>query len=289
MGPNPRVDRGNGADLFIPWSTEIPTFRCPSDPGTGRPGRGRTNYGVSLGDSSSIIWDHGPKEANLNPPPDNWRPQSFTPTDRGMFSRKRATKFRDILDGLSNTVAAGEMISDLGDRDKRSAISGGNDHFQATGPNPLTCVNRNQIDPQQPQFWCDTGNGSSNCTNPPYVPQNGDGRGMNWAWASMSMTAVHTIRPPNSEVCFNGWHDNVGICPPSSRHQGGAHILMGDGAVVFITDSIEAGDQTAAPIGATGDFNGWAINRPGKQSPYGLWGALGSKGAKETISEQLNQ
>ena len=51
MGPNPRVDRGNGADLFIPWSTEIPTFRCPSDPGTGRPGRGRTNYGVSLGDS----------------------------------------------------------------------------------------------------------------------------------------------------------------------------------------------------------------------------------------------
>ena len=48
---------------------------------------------------------------------------------------------------------------------------------------------------------------------------------------------------------------------------------MGDGAVVFITDSIEAGDQTAAPIGATGDFNGWAINRPGKKSPYGLWGA----------------
>jgi len=28
---------------------------------------------------------------------------------------------------------------------------------------------------------------------------------------------------------------------------------------------------------------------PGKQSPYGLWGALGTKGAKEVIEEQLNQ
>ena len=45
-----------------------------------------------------------------------------------------------------------------------------------------------------------------------------------------------------------GWYDNVGSLPASSRHQGGAHVLMGDGAVIFMTDSVEAGDQDAPVI-----------------------------------------
>ncbi|MGB7327607.1 MAG: DUF1559 domain-containing protein [Rubripirellula sp.] len=65
----------------------------------------------------------------------------------------------------------------------------------------------------------------------------------------------------------------------SSRHQGGTHILMGDGAVVFITDSIETGDQTAPSISF--------YNTPGKKSPYGLWGALGTRASKETIEESF--
>ena len=114
---------------------------------------------------------------------------------------------------------------------------------------------------------------------------------MNWAWGAFGMTAVHTIRPPNSEACFHGWHDNVGTCPPASRHQGGAHVLMGDGAVIFMTDSVEAGNQNAPMPGAVGDNqpNGWALTGVGKKSPYGLWGALGSRASKETIEEQLNQ
>ncbi|MGB0761366.1 MAG: hypothetical protein ACPGPS_17610, partial [Rubripirellula sp.] len=31
------------------------------------------------------------------------------------------------------------------------------------------------------------------------------------------------------------------------------------------------------------------INPPGSESPYGLWGALGTRASKETIEEQLNQ
>jgi len=46
---------------------------------------------------------------------------------------------------------------------------------------------------------------------------------------------------------------------------------MADGAVRFITDSIEAGTQNASP----------AI---GAQSPLGLWGALGTRANKETAS-----
>ena len=132
MGPNPRADRDLGgatSDLFVPWSTVIPTFRCPSDPGSGRPGRGRTNYAVCCGDSYSQVWDNGPKEGNLLPAPDDWRPTYFAASDRGMFSRRKDTKFNAILDGLSNTVAMGEIVTDLGDRDKRGAISGGCGHL----------------------------------------------------------------------------------------------------------------------------------------------------------------
>ena len=108
---------------------------------------------------------------------------------------------------------------------------------------------------------------------------------MNWAWAGMGMTNVNTVRPPNAEVCFSGWYDNIGVAPPSSRHQGGAHILMGDGAVIFMTDSVEAGDQRSQMIG-NNTGSPW---RAGKKSPYGLWGSLGSRAGKETIETQLNQ
>ena len=75
-----------------------------------------------------------------------------------------------------------------------------------------------------------------------------------------------------------------------SRHQGGAHVLMGDGAVVFITDSVEAGDQTAPPIERGSGDPGWMPGaEPGRPSPYGLWGALGTRAVGETIEEQLNQ
>ena len=68
----------------------------------------------------------------------------------------------------------------------------------------------------------------------------------------------------------------------SSRHQGGAHVLMGDGAVIFMTDSVEAGDSHAEV-----PHDGRAIQV--HESEYGLWGSLGSARGNETIEEQLNQ
>ena len=91
--------------------------------------------------------------------------------------------------------------------------------------------------------------------------------------------------PPNREVCIGQWLDAPGTMPPSSNHQGGAHILMADGAVVYMTDSVEAGDSTAGAV----RLGQQGTRAPGKESPYGLWGALGTKGAKEVIEEQLNQ
>lgn len=287
MGPQPRMDAGAafpGANEFVPWATEIPTLRCPSDPGIGRPAAGRTNYAFCHGDSSHIVQQDNLKNNNLTPG-DNWRAERAQGCDRGMFGVRREAKFRDILDGLANTVAMGEIITDLGDRDKRSSLSatnGGNWGDAAGGPqeNPMFCVDAGQIDPEAPNFWCDGGPG---CTDPPVLidTEAGQARGMQWAYYQASNNMVWTIRPPNAESCMTGWQDSTGGLPPSSRHQGGAHVLMGDGAVIFITDSIEAGDQRAPVISF--------YNKRGKKSPYGLWGAMGSRGAKESIEEQLNQ
>jgi hypothetical protein len=60
---------------------------------------------------------------------------------------------------------------------------------------------------------------------------------------------------------------------------------MADGAVIFITDSIEAGDIHHGNVW----LNGSGASIPGSASPYGLWGALGTRASRERISEPLNE
>ena len=283
MGPSPRNHSVNPG--YVPWATEIPTLRCPSDPGVGLPALGRTNYAMCMGDSPSP-WANSFKTGRLTPA-GSWGQRAARSVNRGMYDWRRESKFRDVLDGLSNTIAMGEIRTDLGDRDIRSAISWQGRGSQDVNNNPLHCRNRQEIDPERPRYWC--GPASTNCTPPErLVSDSRDSRGGSWANHRAIVTTMYTVLPPNTEVCVGQWVDGPGTCPPSSNHQGGCHVLMGDGAVVFLTDSIEAGNNAMGGVrmGQTGP-NGERV--PGSESPYGLWGALGTKAAKETIEEQLNQ
>lgn len=280
MGPSPRNYASNPG--YIPWATEIPTLRCPSDPGQGLPAVGRTNYALCMGDSPSP-WHNSFKNGNLTDS-GSWAHRAARSVNRGLFMNRRASKFRDCLDGLANTIAMGEIRTDLGDRDIRSAISWQGRGSQDVNNNPSHCVNRQEISPERPLIWCNAG--ETGCTPPErLVSDNISSRGANWANFRAIVTQMFTVLPPNREVCVGQWIDGPGTCPPSSNHQGGAHVLMGDGAVVFITDSIEAGSpqQGGVRLGQRGP------RAPGSPSPYGLWGALGTKASKETIEEQLNQ
>ncbi len=279
MGPVPEQIH------YVPWVTEIPTLRCPSDPGTGLPALGRTNYAVCMGDS--MEWSvRGPQHFSGNPnwkmKPNNGWSQRSRAADRGAFVCHKEAKFRDLLDGLSNTIVMGEIATDLDDRDTRTIQTRNANQANFTRDNPKHCAEvLNQIDPNRPQFWA------------PGVPVAGttEGRGYRWADMRVNYSGFHTILPPNSEICGINNPGNTMTASASSRHQGGAHVLMGDGAVVFMTDSVEAGNSRAPNVWQNGANIGPnpPSNVRGSISPYGLWGALGTKASRETIEEQLNQ
>ena len=288
MGPSPYSHDTNPG--YIPWATEIPTLRCPSDPGVGPPALGRTNYGPSIGDSYHD-WHQSNLRGNLFPNrTSTWGPRAAASVRRGFFGIRHEMKFRDVLDGLANTIAMGEIPSDLGDRDRRTAIrhSSGAGDITEIAYNPLFCVEGGELDPERPNFWCPTA--ATNCTPPPALLSNSNAsRGMSWANMRPCVQDVYTVRPPNSEACLADWSGNPGgNFSAGSRHQGGAHVLMGDGAVKFITDSIEAGDQNHPIVHLDGANRSGAPGAdPGSKSPYGLWGSLGTRASKETIEENF--
>ncbi|KAA5537997.1 DUF1559 domain-containing protein [Roseiconus nitratireducens] len=263
MGPTPEEI------LYTPWTTEIPTLRCPSDPGFGLPALGRTNYAACLGDSAERA--HQGRWTNGSAPMGKTNTTlsiEIQGAGRGAFTTHESRRFRDVLDGLSNTIAAGEIATDLGDRDGRTiALNRAWQFVRNYAPNDC----KQFLDPARPRFWDQTNN----------VVGANQGRGFLWAEHRPNFSGFFTAAPPNSEICSEQNAGNSGWYAASSRHQGGAHILMADGAVIFMTDSVESGDQNALALNA--------YRTPGGESPYGLWGALGTRAAKETISEQLNQ
>ncbi len=266
MGPTP-----DNAD-YDPWVTEIATLRCPSDPGVGFPALARSNYSACLGDSYvGIQW--GPRHRNMHRE-EQGNAVVARASLRGVFVTSMKTAFRDILDGTSNTIMIGESITNLGDRDIRSygqntlGFLGNRENAVRDNPRLFRDVEQ-LIDPLSPMQYLDT------------VPQGSALQSINFRWADRMKTYFTTILPPNSEhvMPING--ANLHMASPSSHHQGGAHVIFADGAVKFITNSIEAGSGNA-PMVRNSSTHPTAF--AGAQSPYGLWGALGTRSNKEVFN-----
>lgn len=169
--------------------------------------------------------------------------------DRSAFSHRKGMtrRFQDIKDGLSNTILMSEKV-------------------MYSGPNAKELLGNYNVTTFSVPSQC-----LAQVSGGAYlVPANNSqyNHGQAWAYGFIfSNSAVFTKLPPNAPSCsFQG--------TPSSRHTGGVHALMGDGAVKFINQSINSGDPTqASPI------------TEGGASPYGVWGALGTARGSEPVAD----
>ncbi len=181
-------------------------------------------------------------------------------TTRGMFQRGKVSNnqiqnklnFASITDGLSNTMAFSERIS---------YASSGN--------------------PQQGAFAQVTLDGSSSpsdCTAALTGTWSGQIEESRWNDGRSPYSGFFAAAPPNSVSCTGDGnsgnvHDGSWALPgASSLHPGGVLTCLGDGSVKFVAETVDTGNQGAAFSFTSG------------QSPYGVWGAMGSRNGGEAVS-----
>ncbi|MDR1963007.1 MAG: DUF1559 domain-containing protein [Planctomycetaceae bacterium] len=69
------------------------------------------------------------------------------------------------------------------------------------------------------------------------------------------------------------------IVTASSYHPGGVNVVLGDGSVRFVSETIDMGTDNSFPNVTTtpvGEVSG--------DSPFGIWGAMGSRNGGEAKS-----
>jgi prepilin-type processing-associated H-X9-DG protein len=172
---------------------------------------------------------------------------------RGIFGRASSIKMSSITDGTSNTVAFSEMTIYMSRRRLQGGVAGPIGGLNAT---PGACLN--MLNPDGTIIETMASHYSL--------------RGRTWAGGWPIIQGFTTVLAPNAPRCATGrgeWNGHA-VLPPDSYHPGGVNACMADGSTQFITDSIDTGNLAAHEVSVG-------------MSPYGVWGALGSKQGGEPV------
>ncbi|MHC5540137.1 DUF1559 domain-containing protein [Singulisphaera rosea] len=216
------------------YNAKIAVFLCPSDTNGGRI-NDNCYYG-SVGPTTNAGGDVPPRNAS----PGCTGPGSFATPTSGVFAFRVAYGIRDITDGTSNTIAfsegkagnAAQTVSP-GNMVMNAGLSG-SAYFLSAFQNPAQVLSDLQT-----------------CSNQ-YVSSNSGnisvGHGHDWGIGSMGATLFNTIVTPNNtryiwSACrtdCNGGCDGASMdySNAQSYHPGGVNVLMADGSVRFIKDSV---------------------------------------------------
>ena len=248
----------NPAGNFTLIAQRLPFLECPSDAGDQDPSRPqRTNtlssYAFCTGDNYSSNQIEPGERTNAA-----LRAQKLPINNRGIFGRYNYPRIGEISDGTSNTLALGERQrpASLINRGMVTAVAG-----DIATLVPLVCratlIGQNYIDPAA-------------------IPSGDNAPGYRGFGGNCYFAAFTTILPPNSAACLIAeggvsYHHTAGIWSAGSEHTGGAQFAMADGSVHFISDAIDSGDLSIVAPPRVG----------GGMSPYGVWGALGTKASGE--------
>jgi prepilin-type N-terminal cleavage/methylation domain-containing protein len=230
-------------NTYLPWQNQIGILLCPSSNiPTNRyyPNAMQRSYHFCVG--TTIVGNYNGATNGLF---------SFqspgaggAPCPTGVTAQKG---FRDITDGSSNTIVVSEKA--LGFNPQTTSIYG-HSAFSFTASsllaNPATCLAQ----------------ATNKKYNLPLTQISTWTAGSLFAFGHPHWGAFNTVLPPNSPSCYEG-ADNPsnrsGIFSVTSYHPGGALVCMGDGAVRFVSETIDCGNFGT-----------------GTTPSYGVWGALGT-------------
>ncbi len=252
-------------------------LRCPSDtrpinPAVTNGSHSPTNYVCCFGDSAKNVrkrWFVDKKNK------DKWMEKfrgAFgnatypveVPSTPTLKPQKTGGEFRGFIDGLSNTILLSEAAIGSGTQNihggKGKNIRSYEAVLQGVHNNPSRCL---ELRDGEDYVASATLHGL---------------KGGNWFDGYIHRTGFNTVLPPNSPSCGHLSNNNPGnwdngVLSASSYHVGGVVVAMADGATAFIIDTIDPGNSSA-------NF-GSASN---SESPFGVWGKLGSKAGSEVVS-----
>ena len=231
---------------WVGYNMNVPSLRCPTDPGI-NVARGVSNFAFSMGDLINNNRDTG----NVN----------------GLFGGSgRCYGIRDVLDGTSNTLAFSERVAaNFGINGKSQAsvqegILTGVANI-ATSPGACLAAATPLISGKR---YIATATGVKGRFSSIWT----DGQPENVAFTS--------VLPPNAPSCINDGNGNadgaINLLAASSYHTGGVQVLMTDGSARFVSENIDTG-------------NLGVLNSLGGSSPYGVWGALGTRAGGEVVGD----
>jgi prepilin-type N-terminal cleavage/methylation domain-containing protein len=200
-------------------ATTVSSYLCPSDPRTGPFPTGWAGNNYRACEGNSIVYAYGVSDKNSV--------NTAMPPPNGIFFVGVCNGLQSITDGTSNTAAFSEHLTG----DFSQAIASAEDTFEpGTYPStPLEAIQQcNAID------WTNlTYQGYSNVGAP-------------WIYGYHSTTTYNQVTPPGSRSC---------MFPPSrimttadSKHPGGVNLLMAEGSVRFVKNSIS--QPTWAALGS---------------------------------------
>jgi len=243
--------------IFTQTRTLISSFICPSDYGQAK----------SLSTASN---NAGPHSYHCNRG-DQWLNWDWYES-RGVFGRgdKKETSFATVTDGTSNTMAIAEVKIGVPGSRRVGEAAGLNVGAYNSAP-PSLCLQQVGSD----RLF--TGSVETRA----YLQLSS-----RWACA-VHYTLWYPVLPPNGPSCANGSTEDWLLTTAGSYHPGGCNVLFLDGAVKFISETIDAGDPTRSAASLPPGFPPLSdSSRPqdyNGPSLYGVWGSLGSAGSGESV------
>lgn len=144
-------------------------------------------------------------------------------------NRNAGVKIISVIDGTSNTVAFSETLLGAGGTAPTGARNVRLYYKDVNALSQTNCDASTIIVTDQGALWAD---GAYNCT------------------------LYNHVRTPNSKLMDCVQHSNPAWKAARSKHSGGVNILLGDGSVRFVSDSVAPAVWQAAATRAGGETPG---------------------------------